>query len=120
MAGRACWLSLTALIACSGGDEPPDRRAPEMSDVLPMLGGDAGPAAFVTFVDESTGFQTLDVYDATREVVRFDAAVGAMVSFDGSAAVSGWTTSGTDLSWSRSGVAFRVRFGSELGERRAF
>jgi hypothetical protein len=35
-------------------------------------------------------------------------------------AVSNWSTNGNDLAWSRSGVAFRVRFGTEAGERRAF
>jgi hypothetical protein len=114
MAGHALWLSLATLLACSGADTP------ETRDVLPLLAGDAGPVELVAFVDESTGFETLDVHDATRDVVRFDAAHGAMVSLDGSVAVSGWATTGNELSWSRSGVAFRVRFGTELGERRAF
>jgi hypothetical protein len=33
--------------------------------------------------------------------------------------VSGWTTSGNDLRWNLSG-GFRVRFGTEDGERRAY
>ena len=35
-------------------------------------------------------------------------------------AVGGWITNGNDLRWQRSGGAFRVRFGSEAGERRAY
>ena len=108
---------LTALLlACSdAGGGPPETR-----EVLPLGAADAGSAVFVAFVDEATGFQTLDVHDATREIVHFDAARGAMVSADGSAAVSGWGTDGNALSWSRSSIGFRVRFGTELGERRAF
>ena len=33
---------------------------------------------------------------------------------------SGWSVDGNDLRWSRSGVAFRVQFGTEAGERRAY
>ena len=113
------WLSLAVLLACSGSDMAPLGPRAETRDVLPLTGIDAGSAAFVAFVDETTGFQTSDVHDATREVVRFDAALGAMVALDGSA-VSGWTTEGNELSWALSGVAFRVRFGTEQGERRAF
>jgi hypothetical protein len=120
MSGRAPWLSLTTLLACSGADDTPAPRASETREILALGGGDAGPVELVAFVDESTGFQTLDVHDATRDVVRFDAAHGTMISLDGSTAVPGWVTAGNELSWSRSGVAFRVRFGTELGERRAF
>jgi hypothetical protein len=114
------WLASGALLACSGSDAAPQRPRPETLEVLPLTGADAGRAAFVAFVDEATGFQTSDVHDATREVVRFDAALAAMVSPDGSAAVSGWTSTGNELSWSASRVPFRVSFGTEQGERRAF
>jgi len=110
---------MAALLACSGSDAAPLPRPPETREVLPLTGLDAGPAAWIAFVDEATGFQTLDVHDATREIVHFDAALGALVSAAGSA-VSGWTVTGNELSWSRSGVPFRVRFGTEQGERRAF
>jgi hypothetical protein len=114
------WLSLTVLFACSGSDPAPLPPRSETREVLPLAGGDAGPAAFVAFVDDATGFETLDVHDASRDVVRFDAALSAMVSADGSVAIPGWAATGNELSWVRSGVAFRVRFGTELGERRAF
>lgn len=114
------WLSMAVLLACSGSDAAPSRSRSETRELLPLTGVDAGPAAFVPFADEATDFETLDVHDATRDVVRFDAALGAMVSADGSAVVPGWAVMGNELSWSRSGVAFRVRFGTELGERRAF
>jgi hypothetical protein len=71
----------------------------------------------VTFTDPETGFMTPDVHDATREIVRFDAARGAMVSAATGDSVSGWMTDGNDLGPSRS---FRVRFGSEGGEPRAY
>lgn len=115
------WLSVVALVACSCSDDPagPPPRS-ETREARPLIGADAGPAAFVAFFDEATGFQTFDVHDASREIVRFDAALGAMVSLDGSAMIAGWAATDNELSWVRSGVAFRVRFGSELGERRAF
>ena len=86
MASTSRWLSAAAiLVACSGSDAAPLQRARETSEVLPLTGLDAGAAALVAFVDEATGFETLDVHDATREIVHFDAARGAMVSADGSA-----------------------------------
>lgn len=100
----------------AGGEAAPS--SPEAQDVLPLTGS-AGEA-FVAFMDETTGVETLDVYDATREVVRFDSERSAMVSLDGAIAISGWAAVGPDLSWAQSGIEFRVRFGTEQGERRAF
>lgn len=76
--------------------------------------------SYVTFVDPDSGFSTVDVHDADRQVVHFDAERAAMIWSASDDAVSGWSTQGSDLSWSRSGVAFRVRFGIEAGERRAY
>lgn len=96
------------------------------SETLPLTPG-ATPALptpeaspYVTFVDCTTGFRTDQVHDADREVVRFDAALEAIVSLASGDSVGGWTVSGADLDWSRSGGAFRVRFGTEAGERRAY
>jgi hypothetical protein len=83
-------------------------------------GTDATEAEFAVFSDTGTGFTTGDVYDADREIVRFDTGLGAMVSGATGDAVGGWSVRGTDLSWTGSGVAFQVRFGSEGGERRAY
>jgi hypothetical protein len=112
---------------------------PETTDSLPLAGDDvtrgggtadaseagsdpdsSAAGAFTRFTDPSSGFSTDEVRDVDREVVRFDARLGAMVWAATGDAVSGWTTSSADLSWSRSGVAFRVRFGTEQGERRAY
>jgi hypothetical protein len=130
-----------ALCACSGEDDEPARdaeaagaggSASETSDSLPLMGDDvtavppgsdaASPASgsFTSFADPSTGFSTEEVHDADREVVHFDPSLGAMIWAATGDAVSGWTTSAADLSWSRSGVAFQVRFGTEQGERRAY
>lgn len=115
------WPALAALLACSGSDDAAvPRPRVETREARPRAGVDAGPAAFVAFVDEATGFETLDVHDATRDVVRFDAELGAMVSLDGSVVIRGWVATDDELSWARSGIGFRVRFGTELGERRAF
>lgn len=78
-----------------------------------------GPG-LVSFVEPESGFSTSDVYDADREIVHFDAELGAMIWSASGDAVSGWAVSGADLSWEGSGVAFRVRFGSEGGEPRAY
>lgn len=76
--------------------------------------------SYVTFVDPDSGFSTVEVHDADRQVVHFDAERQAMIWSTSGDAVGGWSTRGSDLSWSRSGVAFRVRFGTESGERRAY
>jgi hypothetical protein len=99
VAGFACGLGF-ALSGCGGESGA----------------GGAGTAA--VFRDEASDFETSDVHDADREVVHFDVDASSMVK-DG-AAVGGWTTQGNDLSWERSSVAFRVRFGTENGERRAY
>lgn len=96
------------------------------SETLPLTAG-AAPTVppseaspYVTFIDCTTGFRTVEVHDADREIVHFDAALEAMVSASSGNSVSGWTVVGADLDWSRSGVSFRVRFGTEAGERRAY
>ena len=71
------------------------------------------------FLDAETGFSSARVHDADREVVCFDPTLSTMVSDDGTT-VAEWTASNNDLTWARSSVAFRVRFGSEQGERRAY
>ena len=109
-----------AVLACSGsGDEPLPAPSGNV-EVRPLTGSGEVPGAFVSFVDDATGFATEDVHDANREVVRFDAAQQTMVAFDTGDSVSGWVATGNDLSWSSSGVEFRVRFGTEEGERRAY
>ncbi|MET0413536.1 MAG: hypothetical protein ABW217_19660 [Polyangiaceae bacterium] len=85
--------------------------APEQTTI-----GSLSPGV-VVFADADTGFTTADVYDATREIVRFDAERRSMVSADTGDSVSGWMTNGNDLGPSGS---FRVRFGSEGGQRRAY
>lgn len=80
----------------------------------------SGLESYVTFVDPDSGFSTADVHDADRQIVHFDAELQAMIWSTNGDAVGGWSTRGSDLSWSRSGVAFRVRFGTEAGERRAY
>jgi hypothetical protein len=94
------------------------------SETLPLTpaavptASEASP--YVAFIDCTTGFRTDDVHDADREIVHFDAALQAMVSAASGDSVGGWTVAGADLDWSRSGVSFRVRFGTEAGERRAY
>jgi len=74
----------------------------------------------VTFVDPSSGFETQNVRDADRDVVSFHREGRAMIWSANSDEVTGWVTDGNELRWDRSGVAFRVRFGTEAGNRRAF
>ena len=128
----ASWLACSA---CSASDADAGNASSNAgdsamcattSDTLPLTPGavptvpapEASP--YVTFIDCTTGFRTDEVHDADREVVHFDAALEAMVSAASGDRVSGWTVAGADLDWSRSGVSFRVRFGSEAGERRAY
>jgi hypothetical protein len=78
---------------------------------------DALNPGVVLFRDTNSNFATSEVYDATREIVRFDAEHAAMVSAATGDSVSGWMTNGNELG---PVGAFRVRFGSEGGERRAY
>jgi hypothetical protein len=112
-------------------DEPPsaagastnDAMASAASTSLPMDPASSVAASntgFVTFSDPDSNFQTEDVRDADRQLMHFDAAGKALVWADNGDRVSGWVTQRNDLSWSGSGVQFRVRFGTEAGEPRAF
>jgi hypothetical protein len=126
----ASWLACSACSASDAGNASSNAGDGAMcattSETLPLMPGavptvpapEASP--YVTFIDCTTGFRTDEVHDADREVVHFDAALEAMVSAASGDRVSGWTVAGADLDWSRSGVSFRVRFGSEAGERRAY
>jgi hypothetical protein len=130
----ASWLACSA---CSGSDVGAGAASSSAgasdtaacsttSETLPLTPG-AVPTVpapevspYVTFIDCTTGFRTDEVHDADREVVHFDAALEAMVSAASGNSVAGWTVAGAELDWSRSGVSFRVRFGTEAGERRAY
>ena len=129
-ASRSAGVCLLWVWACSSAEPtavlPLQTQRDGTSDSL-SDGSAAAPEAedefqpeFVTFVDPSTGFETQSVRDAERDVVHFDRERGAMVWSGSADAVSGWMTEGNDLRWDRSGVAFRVRFGSEAGDRRAY
>ncbi|HEU4578996.1 MAG TPA: hypothetical protein VFS67_12115 [Polyangiaceae bacterium] len=139
MSSKLQWLTagwLVLLAACGGSDSAPPSNAPASSDtpgseqtgVRPLLPSESGdPTAasaelepgFAIFVDAETGVMLQDVHDADREIVHFDLQRQAMVSAATGEAVSGWTTDGNDLRWDRGG-RFRVRFGSEAGEARAY
>jgi hypothetical protein len=131
------FLCCAAIWACGDTDtadvvQPPSGTATgacgnELTQIAPLVVDDttsdptSGDAPrFVRFVDPTSGCVTDRVHDADRELVFFDAALSAMVTLDGGNTVSGWTVNGADLAWSRSGVRFRVRFGTEDGERRAY
>jgi hypothetical protein len=130
----AGWL--VSLAACSGSesDRPsnvalagaPGSEQTDVSPLLPSASSSADSAAsgafdpaFAIFVDAQTGVGLQDVRDADREIVRFDLQSQAMVSAASGDAVSGWVTDGNDLRWDRGG-SFRVRFGSEAGQARAY
>jgi hypothetical protein len=123
----ALCVSMGALLACGASEGDPRLAAPasdrgaseaEASEELPLLPD--LPVAFATFVDRATGFTTDAVFDADRQVVHFDTGRGAMIEAATGEAVRGWSVADTELDWTGSGVAFRVRFGTEGGERRAY
>jgi hypothetical protein len=136
-------LCVVAICACGEADLPSDARpsellppqtdpgsacSPELTEISPLsvddgTTSDPSPGEvprFVRFIDPTSGCVTDRVHDADRELVFFDAGLGALVSLDSGNTVSGWTVNEADLAWSRSGVRFRVRFGTEDGERRAY
>src|SRR5688572_21081034 len=100
-------------------DDAEDTTAPAADDEAVTETLPLEPAGRVVFVEPGSGFMTDEVYDADREVVFFDAELGAMVSGETGAVITGWRVDGVDLDWSRFAVPFRVRFGTEDGERRA-
>lgn len=112
---------LLVLLAAAGCSETSDAAhgsvAPDttVSSILP-----SGDETFVTFVDETTSFMTSEVFDADREIISFDPVRGTLVFLATGEAVTGWSVTDGDLDWTRSGVPFRVRFGSEDGSRRAY
>lgn len=108
---------LIALVACASEDVAPSRGA-ERGALLPLQTRPPSEE-LATFVDPDTGFSTQSVFDVDREVIHFHITLGAMVWGADGAPVSGWTTSGTELRWN-GGSGFRVRFGTEEGERRAY
>jgi hypothetical protein len=128
-ASRGVWLVILA--ACSGPSTDTDERTVSASGAAPEAAGAPGlestpanPApqdpAFAVFVDPESGHALQDVRDSDREIVRFDTTRQAMIWAANGNPVGGWITMGNDLRWQRSGGAFRVRFGNEGGERRAF
>jgi hypothetical protein len=129
-ARRGVWLMMISS-ACSSADSGDDARAANASGaasesaLAPALGSlPSGSAArdpaFASFVDPATGQALQDVRDADREIVRFGLESQSMIWAATGNPVGGWITNGNDLRWQRSGGAFRVRFGSEAGERRAY
>jgi hypothetical protein len=74
----------------------------------------------VTFSDPDSDFETSQVLDADRELMQFDAGHSSLVWAADGARIEGWVAQGDELSWTGSGVAFQVRFGSEAGERHAY
>jgi hypothetical protein len=113
-----CSLVLLASAACSEassasyGSVAPDTT---VSSILP-----SGDDTFVIFVDETTSFMTTEVFDADREIISFDPERRTLVFQATGEAVNGWSVTDGDLDWTRSGVPFRVRFGTEDGNRRAY
>lgn len=110
------WL-LLALSACAS-DEDAGPSSAERGGLLPLQ-AQPPSSALATFVDPDTGFSTQSVHDVDREVIHFDSEQGAMIWGADGATVSGWTTSDNELRWNGS-AGFRVRFGTEAGERRAY
>jgi hypothetical protein len=116
-------LLFAGSLACSGSERAESSNAgpgDDTSETLPLIGAGGAAAPFAVFMDPTTGFTTSEVHDAEREVVRFAADVGALVAQASGEVVRGWSVSGAELGWSRSSVAFRVRFGTEAGARRAY
>ena len=108
---------LLALSACSS-EEGNANGAGARGEPLPLQAQPA-TATMATFVDPDTGFSTQSVHDADREILHFDNEQGALIWGADGTTVSGWATTGNELRWNLSS-SFRVRFGTEEGERRAY
>jgi hypothetical protein len=127
-ASRSACVCVVWLSACSGSESTQpfalEPRAAGPNDSTSTSDSAAAPEQFrpefVTFVEPGSGFETQSVRDADRDVVHFDLQGQSMIWSDSADEVTGWVAEGNELSWDRSGVAFRVRFGSEGGARLAF
>lgn len=75
---------------------------------------------FVIFEDPITGFRTVNVYDANRELYHFDRDEESMVREAGDIRQSNWLVSGTDVSNNGVFGSYRIRFGTEQGKQRAY
>lgn len=112
------WPLLAASACACAGDDPARPERPERAELQPLQAQEPSPA-LVSFVDPESGFSTQNVHDVDRQVIHFDSEQNAMIWGADGTAVSGWSTSGNELRWNRGG-GFRVRFGTEEGERRAY
>ncbi len=75
-------------------------------------------ASLAKFADPDSGFETTDVRDVDGEIMQFDTETNELVwQLDGSR-IANWQVQGTSLL--PNGGEFRVRFGTQDGERRAF
>ena len=127
-ASRNACVCVVWLSACSGSESSeglalePQGAGPNgsTSDSTSAEAPEQFHPEWATFMEPGSDFQTQSVRDADRDVVHFDLESGAMIWSANADEVTGWMAQGNDLSWDRSGVAFRVRFGSEAGDRRAF
>jgi hypothetical protein len=110
---------LFALAACSDSSSEPGSRSGAALLPVALPEATAHPA-WVVFLDPENGLSTQDVRDADREIVHFDQQSQALIWAASGDPIGGWVTEGNDLRWERTGGSFRVRFGSEAGEHRAY
>lgn len=111
-----------AALGCAGTNDSfydePDRSV-EDSRPQPRQPAEVGSTDLVVFEDAETDFRTSDVYDANRDVFNFDARRQTLVWADGTS-VPAWRVDGMQLIWALVPDQFRVSFGTEAGERRAY
>jgi hypothetical protein len=125
-ASRIACVCVVWLSACSSSESTqelalePQGAGPNDSTSDSAVAPEEFRPEFVTFVEPGSGFETQSVRDADRDVVHFGLQSPAMIWSESADEVSGWVAEGNELRWDRSGVAFRVRFGSEAGNRLAF
>lgn len=93
---------------------------PQGSEGVPAGEAAALDATLFAFVDPDGGASLTTVYDASRQMFQFSREAG-MTDLAGEANDPRWTAQGNDLFFTQgSDSEFRVRFGTEDGERRAY
>lgn len=120
----------TSLAACSAWDTaaPEEEAGAGSAGVAaetrmnPLGAGSMEPerSAWALFADPDSDLETADVHDSDREVVRFDSDREELIWADDGSPVEGWTVNGRELSWELTPIRFRVEFGTERGQRRAY
>jgi hypothetical protein len=109
---RAVALVIGAGVVGCDGSSTPATPTPQ-----PGPTPQPAPVQLAVFSDPDSSFMTSDVRDVQGQIVRFDMANGSLIWVADGRSFSGYPVNGLFI---RADRFFQVRFGTEVGERRAY